>query len=82
MSRICRRMGNLGKLLFYELDHESKVWLLKTHSRTSNGLAMELGTGEEKYADPTTRQKPPIKNLPRTAGMAGGGAGKDSEPAA
>ena len=43
-----QKMGNLGKLLFYELDHESKVRLLKTHSRTSNGLAMELGTGEEK----------------------------------
>ena len=51
---------------------------LKTHSHTSNGLAMEPGTREEKQlveenADPATRQNPPIKNLPRTAGVAGEG---------
>ena len=43
MSRICRNMGDSGKLRFYELDHESKMRLLKTHSHTSNGLAMEPG---------------------------------------
>ena len=48
MSRICRHMGDSGKPRFYELDHESKMWLLKTHSHTSNGLAMEPGTREEK----------------------------------
>ena len=41
-------MGDSGKLRFYELDHESKMQLLKTHSHTSNGLAMEPGTREEK----------------------------------
>ena len=41
-------MGDSGKLRFYELDHESTLWLLKTHSRTSNGLAVEPGKREEK----------------------------------
>ena len=49
MSRICKNMGDSGKLwLFYELDHESKMRLLKTHSHPSNGLAMGPGTREEK----------------------------------
>ena len=77
MSRICRNVGDSGKLLFYKLDHESKMRLLKTHSHTSNGLTLEPGTREEKQlkrnADPTTRQKSPIKNLPHAAGVAGGG---------
>ena len=47
MSRICRNMGDSGKLRFYELDYESKMRVLKTHSHTSNGLAMEQGTREE-----------------------------------
>ena len=50
MSRICRSMGDSGKLRFYELDHESKMRLLKTHSHTSNRLAMEPGTREGKGA--------------------------------
>ena len=74
-----KNMGDPGKLRFYELDHESKMRLLKTHSHTSNGLAMEPRTREEKQlvvegnAYPTTKQKLPIKNLPRAAGVAGGG---------
>ena len=49
MSRICRNMGDSEKLRFYELDHdESKMRLLKPHSHTSNGLAMEPGTREGK----------------------------------
>ena len=48
MSHICRNMGDSGKLRFYELHHESKMRLLKTNSPTSNGLAMEPGTREEK----------------------------------
>ena len=32
-------MADLGKLQFYELDHESKMRLLKAH--TSNGLAYD-----------------------------------------
>ena len=39
-------MGDSGKLRFYELDHESNMRLLKTHSHTSNGLAMEPETRE------------------------------------
>ena len=69
-------MGDSGKLRFYELDHESKMRLLKTHSHTSNGLAMEPGTREEKQLkDTETLQqgKSPIKNLPRAAGVARGG---------
>ena len=41
-------MGDSEKLLFYELDHKSKMRLLKTHPHTSNRLAMEPGTREEK----------------------------------
>ena len=48
MSCIGRNMGDSGKLRFYELDHEPKMRLLKTHSHISNGLAMEPGTSEEK----------------------------------
>ena len=40
-------MGDWWKLLFYELDHESKMRPLKTHSHTSNGMAMEPRTREE-----------------------------------
>ena len=40
-------MGDSGKLRFYELDHGSKIRLLKTPSHTSIGLAMEPGTREE-----------------------------------
>ena len=53
MSRICRNMGDSGKLRFYELDHESKMRLLKTHSHTSNRLAMEPGTCEKKQLKET-----------------------------
>ena len=53
MSRICRNMGDSGKHRVYELDHESKMRLFKTHSHTSNGLAMEPGTREEKQLKET-----------------------------
>ena len=79
MSRICRNMVDSGKLRFYELDHESKIRLLKTHSHTSNGLAIEPGKREEKHLkemQTLQQEKPPIKNLSRTAGVAGGGAEK------
>ena len=48
--------------------------LFKTHSHTSNGLAMEPGKREQKQLKGTqTLQKgrPLIKNLLRTAGVAG-----------
>ena len=85
MSRICRNMGDSGKLRFYELDHESKMRLLKTHSHTSNRLAMEPGTREEKQEKGTqtlqqgnsrpskTCRMPPVRR---------GGAEKALEPAA
>ena len=69
-----QKYGRFGETPFYELDHESKMRLLKTHSLSSNGLAMEPGKREEKQLKETqTLQhgKPPIKNLPRTAGVAG-----------
>ena len=69
-------MGVSGKPWSYELDHESKMRLLKTRSHNSNGLAVEPGKREEKRLKETqTLQKgrPPIQNLPRTAGVAGGG---------
>ena len=53
MSRICINMGGSGELRFYELDHESKMRLLKTHSHTSNRLAIEPGTREEKQLQET-----------------------------
>ena len=73
-------MGDSGKLRFYELDDELKMRLLKTHSHTSSGLAMEPGTREEKQLKETQtlQQGKPIKNLPRTAGVAGGGGRKGS----
>ena len=56
-------MGDSGKLRFYELDHESKMRLLKTHSHTSNRLAMEPGTREEKQLK-ETQTLPQGKNHP------------------
>ena len=50
--------------------------LFKTNSHTSNSLAVEPGNSEERQLKKTQslqQGKPPIKNLPRTAGMAGGG---------
>ena len=85
MSRICRNMGDSGKLRFYKLDHESKMRLLKTHSHTSNGLAMEPGTREEKQLKETqTLQQGksyPSKTC-RVPPVWRGGAEKALEPAA
>ena len=73
-------MGDSGKLRFYELDHESKMRLFKTHSHTSNGLTTEPGTREEKQLKETqtlSQGKPPLKNLAAyRAGVAGGGGRK------
>ena len=76
MSRICSNIGDSGKLRFYGLDHESKMLLLKTHSHTSIGLAMEPGRREEKRLEETQTLKqgnPPIEHLSRIADVAGGG---------
>ena len=66
MSRICRNIGDSGKLRFYELDHESKMRLLKTHPHTSNGLAMEPGTREEKQSKGTQTLQQSKKHAPKT----------------
>ena len=84
MSRICRNMGDSGKLRFYELDHESKMRLLKTHSHTSNRLAMGPGTREEKQQKETQtlhQGKSPSKTC-RVPQVWRRGAEKTVEPAA
>ena len=85
MSRICRNMGDSEKLRFYKLDHESKMRFLKTHSHTSNGLAMEPGTREENQLKETQTlqqgKSQPSKTC-RMPPMGRGGAGKALEPAA
>ena len=86
MSRICRNMGDSGKLRFYELDHESKMRILKTHSHTSNGLAMEPGTREENESKETQTvqqgKSHPSKTCRVPPVWRGGGAEKALEPAA
>ena len=85
MSRICRNVGDSGKLRFYELDHESKMRLLKTHSHTSNSLAMEPGTCEEKQLKKTQtlQQGKRHPSKPAACRRCGGGrAQKALEPAA
>ena len=81
----CRNIGDSGKLRFYELDHEPKMRLLNTHSHTSNGLAMEPGTREEKQLKETqTLQQSkshPSKTF-RVPPVWRGGAEKALEPAA
>ena len=86
MSRIFRNMGDSGKLRFYEqLDHESKMRLLKTQSNTSNGLAMEPETREEKQLKETQivqqGKSHPSKTC-RVPPVWRGGAEKALEPAA
>ena len=49
--------------------------LLKTHSHLSKGLAMEQGTRKENQLKETQtlqQGKPPLKTLPRSAGVVGG----------
>ena len=78
-------MGGSGKLRFYELDHESKMRLLKTHSHTSNGLAMEPGTRREKQLKETQtlqQGKRHPSNTCRVPPVWRGGAEKALEPAA
>ena len=78
-------MGDSGKLRLYDLDHESKMRLLKTHSHTSNGLAMEPGTREEKQLKETQTlqqgESHPSKTC-RVPPVWRGGAEKALKPAA
>ena len=66
MSRICINMGDSGKLQFYELDHESSMRLLKTHSHTFNGLAMEPVPREEKQLKETQTRQQGKRDPPKT----------------
>ena len=60
MIRMCRMMGESEKLRSYKLDHESKMRLLKTHSKTSQRPGYEARKWRRKTvegrADRTTRQ--------------------------
>ena len=54
-----QKYGRFGKTPVLQLDHESKMRLLKTHSNTSNGLGMKPGKREGKQLKETqtlTRQ--------------------------
>ena len=80
-----QKYGRFGTLRFYELDHdESKMRLLKTQSHTPTVWLWSQEHAQRKAvegnADPTTRQKSPINNLPRAATVAEG-AEKALEPA-
>ena len=78
-------MRDSGKLRFHELDYESKMRLLKTHSHTSNRLAMEPGTREEKHLKETQTlqlgKSHPSKTR-RVPAVWRGGEEKAPEPAA
>ena len=85
MSHICRNMGDWEKLRFYELDHESKMRLLRTHSHTSNRLVMEPGTLEEKQlkeAQTLQQGKSHAAKTCRVPSVWRGGAEKALQPAA
>ena len=67
-----------GETPVYELDHESKMRILKTHSHSSNGFTIEPGKREEdqlKETQTLQQGEPPIKNLSHAAGVAGGWVG-------
>ena len=61
-----QKNGRFGKFRFYELDHESKMRLLKTHSHTSNLLALEPGTREEQQLKDTETLQQGNNNLSKT----------------
>ena len=72
------------ELRFYVRDYESKMRLLKTHSHTSNRLAMEPETREEKQLEepqtlPRGKRHPLNPAACRRCG--GGGGDKALEPA-
>ena len=81
-----QKYGRFGETPLYELDRESKMRLLKTHSHTSNGLAMEPKTREEnKLKETQTLQQGkshPSKTCRVPPVWRGGGAENALEPAA
>ena len=75
MSRIRRNMGYSGKSQFPKLDDESKMRLLKTHSRTSERPGYEARKNAKKVIEriaDTVRSQTIRQNLLRTASVAGG----------
>ena len=69
ISLTCKNVRDPEKIRFYELDHESKMRLLKTPSLTSTGLAMDPINAKqaiERSADLTTRPTT-NRNLPYAA---------------
>ena len=82
MSRICRSMGDTGEYGFYKVDHEPKMRLIKTHSHTSNGLAMEPGTTRDEKQLKETQTLQQDKSHPskfcRVPPVWQGGGGKGS----
>ena len=81
MSRVFKNTGNLGKSRFPQLDHESKMWLLKTHSHTSERPGYEARKNAKKVlqgnAD-TIRRQTTRQKLPRTTSVAGGARRKSA----
>ena len=74
MSCICRNMGNSGKSRFPQLDHESKMRLLKTHSHASQRPGYEARKNAKNVTEgkaDTIRMQTISQNLPRTASVAG-----------
>ena len=71
-----QKCGKFGEIRFHELEHGSKMRLLKTHSHTSERLGYEASKTRRKViegnADTIIRQTT-VRNLPRTASVAGGG---------
>ena len=65
MSRVCRNIRNSAKSQCHKLEHGSKIWLLKTHSHTSERLGYEARNNEKKrrkrrhYNKANHRRKPP-----------------------
>ena len=70
-----QKYGRFGKFRLYEIDHVSR----RCGSSKPTPIRLTVWLWSQKHAkavegntDPTTRQKPPVKNLPRAAGVAGG----------
>ena len=53
--------------------NESKTWILKPHSHTSNGLAMDRRRVKKSGAKTLQQGQEHIEDLPRAASVAEGG---------
>ena len=84
MSRICRNMGDSGKLRFYELDHESKM---RSSKPTRTPLTVWLWSQEHAKKSSRKKRRPYNKAIvihqkPAACRRCGGGAEKALESAA